>query len=130
MTKIEELKNAVSIIGKYSHDPEILNALLEDDQFKDIIREAKWNYRFGDILEYVCETETIDGSDLEGVFERILIPTARAVLRSHNSLDENPDEWMEGGKLTILHQLELIVMLEQQLSMWKKELKSTINDKI
>lgn len=130
MTKIEELKNAVSIIGKYYQDPEILNALLEDDRFTDIIREAKWNCRFGHILESVCETETIDGNDLKYTFERILLPTARAVLRSHNSLDENPDEWMEGGKLTILHQLKLILMLEQQLSMWKKELKSIINEKI
>lgn len=130
MTKIEELKNAVSIIGKYYQDPEMLKVLLEDDRFTDIIREAKWNYRFGHILESVCETDTIDGSDLEDTFYKILFPTAKAVLRAHTSLDENPDEWMMGGKLTIIRQLELILILEQHLSIWKSELKSIINEKI
>ena len=130
MTKIEELKNAVSIIGKYYQDPQMLNALLEDDRFTDIIREAKWNYLFGHILESVCETETIDGSDLEHTFYKILFPTARALLRSHNSLDENPEEWEEGGKYLILEQLRLILNLQKQLEEWKNELKSIINEKI
>lgn len=129
MTKIEELKNAVSIIGKYYQDPEMLNTLLEDDRFTDIIREAKWNYRFGHILKSVCEPETINGCDLNHVYDTILLPVARAVLRSHNSLDENPEEWEEGGKYLILEQLRLILNLQEQLEEWKNELKSIINEK-
>lgn len=130
MTKIEELKNAVSIIGKYYQDPEMLNALLEDDQFKDIIREAKWNYQFGHILESICEPETIYGSDLNYVYNTILFPVAHALLKSHKILDENPEEWELGGKYLILEQLQLILKLHRQLEVWKNQLKSVINEKI
>lgn len=130
MTKIEEIKEAIATIYQYHQDPEMLNALLEDDRFTDIISEAKWNCQFGHILKSVCETETISGCDLNHIYDTILLPVARAVLRSHNSLDENPEEWEEGGKYLILEQLRLILNLQEQLEEWKNELKSIINEKI
>ncbi|MGN1166095.1 MAG: hypothetical protein ACI4S2_06715 [Lachnospiraceae bacterium] len=130
MTNVEEIKEAIAVLYKHHQNPEMIRAMLEDTKFEEVLREAKYNYRFGRILENICETESINGSDLEDTYQRILMPIARSVLRAHNSLDENPEEWELGGKLTILNQLQLIVSMEEKLKQWKNELKSIINEKI